>query len=122
MEAPMNQKISLSGLDVIDVLLALYNAAKPIDEATVQAIDNNLKIHAAELIAQNNRKFFIVNLDRGSRILNIDLSGTELDPREYDKINGTGQAERAIIALRAELRSRLSITMGSPSMLPSSPT
>jgi hypothetical protein len=113
MEAPMNETISLEELKEkkVEVLMALYQAAKPIDDAVVQQIPNEAKKKAEDLISEGVFNFSIVSFFNGGyKILHLDLSGDEFDPKEYDKANGSGLAERTIADLRTKFHSRASLT------------
>ena len=106
--------ISIKGLDKAAVLAALYNASHPLrmgflhyDPKPMTIEEAREMIGAGDDTTQAFGKF--VHGDRQlyfdylkGRVMKVDLSGDELDPRLYDRDNGQGAAARAIAALTAD--------------------
>jgi len=85
--------IDLKNMNKAEVLAKLYNASRVQGMGVLQA-------STAEMTAQEVQKL----LDSGDgyfdylkgRVMKIDLSGDELDPRLYDRDNGQGAAAAAL--------------------------
>lgn len=89
-------KISLAGLNKAVVLAALYNASKP---KFIGFIRYNPKPMTREEADGLLRQTFHFTYLKG-RVMEVDLSGDELDTRGYDRDNGQGAAECVIAELR----------------------
>ncbi len=90
--------VSLSGLDKAAVLAALYNGSQPQGMGFAQYDPNPMTIDQAKaLLAKSIDAYF--DYVKG-RVMKVDLSGDELDPRLYDRDNGDGSAQRIIETLR----------------------
>ena len=89
--------ISLKGLDKAEVLCALHRRSHPqgMGHFHPQA-DEELTIEGARILLKRQTYFDYL----AGRVMKIDLSGAELDPRLYDRDLGQGAAERTIDALR----------------------
>ena len=97
----MSEKISIAGLDKGEVLAALYNSAKPqglgvlhYDPSPMSA--EEARTMFASVISgaySDGRAYF--DYVKG-RVMKVELSGDEFDPRLYDRDNGSGSAQRAI--------------------------
>lgn len=90
--------IDISKLSKAKVLVALYNNSKQqgmgfLDPRGKQPLFSEEEAEAF-LKEQTYFDYF-----RG-RVLKIDLSKDQLDPRLYDRDNGPGAAEQAIMAIR----------------------
>lgn len=90
--------IDISGLDKAEVLAALFNASK---QQGMGALDSsgkrNMTIEEArELTDQRGEQYY--DYLKG-RIMKVDLSKDELNPRLYDRDNGHGAAARALAAI-----------------------
>lgn len=91
--------IKISHLNKAQVLAALYNASKPLglgqfdptpmSPQKAQAIIDELTAQARPLCFEYIR----------GRVMHVDLSGEEFDPRLYDRDNGQGAALKAVQAL-----------------------
>jgi hypothetical protein len=88
--------ISLAGLDKAAVLAALYNAAKPQGMGFLQYDPAPMQIEEATALLRVSTYFDYLK----GRVMKVDLSRDELDPRLYDRDNGSGAAERAIEAMK----------------------
>jgi hypothetical protein len=87
--------IDLKGKDKAEVLAKLYNASRPQGMGFLQATKQDMtRDEAAELLANGQTYFDYL---RG-RVMKVDLSGDELDPRLYDRDNGQGAASAALDA------------------------
>ena len=90
--------IDIEGMDKAEILRKLFNASKPQGWGFLQNHSEEMTIEEAREIIEtggerkNNLYFDYV---RG-RVLKVDLSGTELDPRKYDRDNGSGAALAAL--------------------------
>lgn len=90
--------INLSGIDKAEVLAALYNASKPLGLGALHFTPEEMtREQAADLLAQSPHFDYLQG-----RVMKINLSGDELDPRLYDRDNGKGAAARAIAAIGDE--------------------
>jgi len=90
--------INIVGLDKADVLVALYNNAKPLGMGLFHYTNQNMsKEEAANLLSKGHKYFDYVH----GRVMKVDLSSDiEFNPYWYDRDNGKGSAERAIHSLR----------------------
>lgn len=85
--------IDLKGKDKADVLAKLYNSSRPQGLGFLHATKQNMtRDEAAELLAGGQTDFDYLN----GRVMKVDLSGDELDPRLYDRDNGKGAAAAAL--------------------------
>lgn len=114
-------KISIAGLNKVDVLLALYRNAVPLYSSNEEYLNlqsstkNNFHTPAfsedrqlaIKLIKkcelENNYDLDHVDLGDGSRSLRINLANLEFDPAYYDNQYGLGSAKRVIDKLRKTL-------------------
>lgn len=91
----MSKIIDITGIDKAVVLAALYNAAISPGHAALDRRAEDMTVEKAnELLATGETYFDYV----GGRLLKVDLSTNSLDPWLYDRDNGAGAAETAIIA------------------------
>lgn len=74
------------------VLAALYNASKPQGMGWLQYDSRQMTEEEAENILTDVTSFDYV----GGRVMKVDLTGDEFDPRLYDRDNGEGAALRSI--------------------------
>ena len=89
--------ISLEGLDKAVVLAALYNNAKRSHGLLgLHYLPGAMGIEVAREIIKDNKIF---NYLQG-KALKVDLTGDELDTREYNEYNGEGLAEKIINSIR----------------------
>lgn len=91
--------IDISGLDKAEVLAALFNASKQQGMGILQTSGrNNMTVEEAREFTSsgNDRQYY--DYLRG-RVMKIDLSRDELNPRLYDRDNGQGAAARALAPL-----------------------
>lgn len=93
----MSDTISLKSLDRAEVLAALYNGSKPQGLGLLHFDSEPMSIEEARKLLQHQTYFDYLK----GRVMKVDLSGDELDPRLYDRDNGQGAAERVINALIA---------------------
>ncbi len=92
------ETISLNGLNKADVLVVLYNASKPQGMGFMQYDPRSMTREEAQSLLDEGQTYF--DYLKG-RVMKVDLSGDELDPRGYDRDNGQGAAERVISSLRS---------------------
>ena len=91
--------IDISGLDKAEVLLALYNASHVQGLGFLQAVDHyTLEDARRDYEASSDKYFDYLH----GRVLKVDLSGDEFDPRLFDRDCGPGAAAAAIEELRNE--------------------
>lgn len=88
--------ISLKGLKKAEVLAALYNASKPQGMGFIYYDSTPMKTEEAESLLERQTDFDYLK----GRVMKVDLSGEELDPRGYDCDNGDGAAAAAIRSLQ----------------------
>lgn len=86
--------IDISKMNKAEVLAVLYNNSKPqgmgflhFDPAVMS------KEEAEQFLIDNPRQYF--DYLKG-RVLKVDLSGKQFDPRLYDRDNGQGAAALAV--------------------------
>lgn len=90
--------IDITGLDKAAVLKALYDNSKPQGLGFLHYVSGDMSIEEARSITEQP---FGCNQDYlKGRVLKIDISDHEFDPRLYDRDNGDGAAARAIKELR----------------------
>ena len=85
--------INLKNKSKAEVLAKLYNASRPQGMSFLQADSNDMTTEEAQSLLDDGHTYF--DYLRG-KVMKIDLSGDELDPRLYDRDNGDGAAEAAI--------------------------
>lgn len=84
--------MNIAGKNKASILAALYNASKLQGMGFLQQKAGQMsESEAAELLKENTYFDYL-----HGKVMKIDLSGDELDPRLYDRDNGNGAAERAI--------------------------
>jgi hypothetical protein len=109
--------VNIKDLEKAEVLLALYNHAQgeltllsAIHGKPPEVFELGNLATAQQLVRDNesfDMRFAYVDLDKGSRAINVSLSKDEFNPRSFDSNHGLGQAQRAIDALReAKLKFR----------------
>lgn len=91
------EKINITGLDKADVLAVLYNAAKPLGLGFLAYNSKPMTKEEAQKVLERSSNFGYLN----GRVMKIDISEDEIDIWLYDRDNGLGSAERAILALRS---------------------
>ena len=94
--------IDISDLNKADVLAALYNASRPLGMGFLQYDATPMLRQEAEDLLGHGQYFDYLH----GRVMKVDLSKHELDPRLYDRDNGEGAAFRAIQELRATREAR----------------
>lgn len=85
--------INLKNKDKAEVLAKLYNASQPLGKGIFHFDSSDMTIEQARELLDSGRTYF--DYLKG-RVMKIDLSGDELDPRSYDRDNGQGAAAAAI--------------------------
>ena len=89
--------VDITGLDKAEVLYALYNASHVQGLGFLQAVDNyTLEDARRDYEASNDKYFDYLH----GRVLKVDLSGNEFNPRLFDRDCGNGAAAAAIEKLR----------------------
>ena len=87
--------IDISKLSKVKVLVALYDAAQPLGTGLLYYDPTPMsEEEAASLLEQST----YIDYVKG-RVMKVDLSKSEFDPRLYDRDNGQGEAERVINGL-----------------------
>lgn len=82
-----------------EVLAALYNASHPQGLGFLHfSPPYPMSIEQAEALLAKGAYFDYLQ----GRVMKVDLSGDELDPRLYDRDNGAGAAQRAIDSISYE--------------------
>lgn len=85
--------INLKNMNKAEVLAKLYNASKPLGMGIFQFENRDMSIDEAQSYLDAGHTYF--DYLKG-RVMKIDLSGEELDPRLYDRDNGRGAAARVL--------------------------
>jgi transglutaminase-like putative cysteine protease len=103
-----DREIDISGLDKIEVLLALYHAAEKMGLGFLQADLSDDEVR--DFIAQEQSSHFPQGSRQASKFpyvdylggkpLKVDLSSDVLDGRLYDRDQGHGAARRVVETLR----------------------
>lgn len=88
--------IDIKNLNKAEVLAALFNSAKPKEGKLKNYNSHPMSTGFARFLIRQQKSFGLLE----DRVLNIDLSGLEFDPSQYDLHNGEGAAERVIKSLR----------------------
>jgi hypothetical protein len=84
--------IDLRGLDKAEVLAALYNNSRPQGMGFLHFEPKPMtKEQAAEMLKTSTYFDYVKG-----RVMKVDLSGEDLNPRLYDRDNGDGAALRAL--------------------------
>jgi hypothetical protein len=91
--------IDISGLDKVAVLYALYNASHTQGLGFINAVPNYTYEDCKKDFEASKSKYFDY---LHGRVLKVDLSGDEFDPRLYDRDCGEGAAYYAIEELRSK--------------------
>lgn len=88
--------VNTTGLNMADVLCALYNRSKPQGMGMLHYDPTPMKCDEAEnLLAQSDYFDYLKG-----RVMKITLKPEGFDERAYDRDNGAGSAEAAISELR----------------------
>ena len=87
--------IDISKLSKVQVLVALYNASQPFGTGLLHYDPAPMsEEEAADLLEQSTYFDYVKG-----RVMKVDLSKNEFNPRLYDRDNGPGEAQRVIDAL-----------------------
>jgi hypothetical protein len=87
--------IDISKLSKVQVLVALYNAAQPLGTGLLHYDAAPMSEEEAVHLLEQSTYFDYVK----GRVMKVDLSKNEFDPRLYDRDNGQGEAQRVISEL-----------------------
>jgi len=87
------ENINIKGLDKSAVLAALYNNAKPQGMGILHYDPRPMTYEQAQVILASGQTNF--DYLKG-RVMKVDLSKDEFNPRLYDRDNGDGAALRAL--------------------------
>lgn len=85
--------IDISTLNKADVLAALYNASQPLGLGFLHFDPEPMTGEQAQEILDSSNGYF--DYLKG-RVMKIDLSTNQLNPRLYDRDNGEGAAQKVI--------------------------
>ena len=85
--------IDIRGISKAKILAALYNASKPQGRGYLQFTPSPMTESEAQVHIENQTYFDYLK----GRVMRVDLSGDSLDPWGYDRDNGEGAAENAIL-------------------------
>ena len=90
--------IDTSGLIEADVLAVLYNSSRPQGMGFVEHDDEEMTRREAEELLKDRAYFDYLK----GRVMKVNLKDdSSFDPRDYDRDNGSGAAQRAVELLRA---------------------
>lgn len=99
----MSESIDITGLDKAEVLAALFNASKQQGMGFLNTSGAKpMTVDEARLLTDENYPYY--DYLRG-RVMKVDIRGSELDPRLYDRDNGQGAAARALQPLLSKVAS-----------------
>lgn len=87
--------IDISKFPKGNVLAVLYNNSKPQGLGFLHATPENMERTEADGFLEKQTYFHYLK----GRVMKVDLSKDEFDPRLYDRDNGEGAAQRAIDTL-----------------------
>jgi len=87
--------ISIKGLNKAEVLKNLYNNSKVQGMGFLQAKEGEMQTEEAEELLKQTMHFDYLY----GKVMKVDLSGDKFDPHLYDRDNGNGAAERALLPL-----------------------
>lgn len=93
----MSDEISIEGLDKAEVLMALFNGARPQGMGFLHYDPKPMEKAVAQDILVRGTYFDYVQ----GRVMKVDLSGDSFSPWGYDRDNGKGAAETIIDTLRS---------------------
>ena len=85
--------IDLKGKNKAEVLAKLYNASRPQGLGFLQYYGKDMTTEEAQDLLDSGNTYF--DYLKG-RVMKVDLSRDELDPRLYDRDNGQGAAAAAL--------------------------
>lgn len=89
--------IDISNVRSCDVLAALYNFSKPLGYGHLQYEEGDMTPEEAQRLLDMKRSTYFDYLK--GRVMKVDVAGPELDPRLYDRDNGPGAAQKALVSL-----------------------
>ena len=92
----MSDTINLAGVDKAKVLAALYNASHPQGMGFLHATPEDMTVEEARGVLGSMPKEYTAFDYLKGRVMKIDLTKDELDPRLYDRDNGPGAAAKAL--------------------------
>jgi len=88
--------VSIKGLDKAVVLKALHDASKTQGRGSRDYSPEGLTLKQCQDLLINNKIFSCIQ----GRVLNVDLSTSEVDPWSYDRVYGEGSLETVVDSLR----------------------
>lgn len=87
--------IDISKLSKAQVLAALYNASQPLGMGFMHYDPSPMSENEAANLLEQSTYFDYLK----GRVMKVDLSKSEFDPRYYDRDNGQGAAARVVCGL-----------------------
>lgn len=88
--------IDISNIPKGKVLATLYNFSKVQGMGFLQAKPGQMTEMEADKLLSEQTSFDYLH----GKVMKIDLSGSDLDPRLYDRDNGEGAAQEAINSIK----------------------
>lgn len=88
--------IDIKGLDKLEVLQALYQGARPQGMGFIHFAPGPLTEEELETIGRQMGSGYTYFDYLKGRVMKVDLDKDVLDPRLYDRDNGSGAARRAL--------------------------
>lgn len=92
-----SEVIDIGGLDKAAVLRALYTDARPQGMGFLHYDPKPMSVEEAQTLIEVQGLYF--DYLKG-RVMKVNLAGDKLDPRLYDRDNGSGAAKKVIDFLR----------------------
>ena len=86
--------INIAGIPKFRLLQALYAASKPLGMGMLHFVPGGMDDEEAKNMCKGEQLYF--DYVRG-RVIKCNISGDVLDPRLYDRDNGQGACERAVL-------------------------
>lgn len=84
--------INIKNCDKAAVLAALYNNSKPLGMGFLHYTPEDMSVEEARELLKKDDYFDYLK----GRVMKVDLSTDELNPRLYDRDNGNGTAHQAL--------------------------
>ena len=88
--------VSIQGLDKADVLKALHDNSKTQGSGRLHYKPEGLSIDQCRDLIKESTDFDYLQ----GRVMKVNIEGDNFDPWGYDRDNGEGAAEKAILPLR----------------------
>lgn len=92
--------MNIAKLNKAEILVALYNSAKPLGRGFLHYTPEDMSIEEAQQLLKESIYFDYIK----GRILKVNLGKDELDTFLYNRNNGNGAAENIIVKISKNMR------------------